>query len=99
MHCEKHDIAANTEIEQLVTQLAAARADAKECHAIHQDLGDGVADLAAQLNAERGKVEKLREALIWCGGSNDFAYPNGIARKGWEKTVIPLLADTKGSKG
>ena len=44
--------------------------------------------------AECSKVEKLRGALIWCGGSNDFAYPDGIARKGWEKTVIPLLADT-----
>lgn len=36
------------------------------------------------------EVEKLKEALIWCGGSSDFQV-GGIARGGWEKIVVPLL--------
>jgi hypothetical protein len=35
--------------------------------------------------------EKLKEALIWCSGSEDFQYPEGKAREGWEKIVKPLL--------
>jgi len=34
--------------------------------------------------------EKLREALIWCSGSEDFA-EGGKARKGWLKICKPLL--------
>lgn len=36
------------------------------------------------------KISKLQEALIWCGGSDDFAL-EGKARIGWEKGVKPLL--------
>lgn len=33
-------------------------------------------------------AEGARDALLWCGGSNDFQ-PEGIARKGWESVVVP----------
>jgi len=56
-------------------------------------------DLKAKQICEDGaKIERLedenkrlREALIWCGGSPDFC-PGGQARIGWEKLVIPLLS-------
>ena len=35
-------------------------------------------------------VNKYKEALVWCSGSKDFQL-EGIARKGWEKIVKPLL--------
>jgi hypothetical protein len=34
--------------------------------------------------------ERMREALIWMSGSEDFA-PEGKAREGFEKIVLPLL--------
>jgi len=37
------------------------------------------------------EIQKLKEALIWCSGAEDFQYPDGKARKGWEKIVKPLL--------
>lgn len=37
------------------------------------------------------EIEKYKEALIWCSGSEDFQYPDGKARVGWEKIVQPLL--------
>lgn len=37
-----------------------------------------------------GLLAEVREALIWCSGSADFA-PGGIAYKGWQK-VKPLIA-------
>lgn len=37
---------------------------------------------------------KLREALIWCGGSADFG-PGGQAREGWLKLCAPLIEETK----
>jgi hypothetical protein len=37
-------------------------------------------------------VERYREALIWCSGSDDFS-PGGKAREGWEKMVLPLLGE------
>jgi len=37
------------------------------------------------------KIDEYKEALIWCGGSDDFQYPNGKARKGWEKIVKTLI--------
>jgi len=39
------------------------------------------------------KVNKLIEALIWCGGSADFA-PYGKAREGWCKIQQNLLTGT-----
>ncbi len=37
-------------------------------------------------------IEKYRQALIWCGGSADFA-EEGKARVGWKKICEPLLRD------
>ena len=34
--------------------------------------------------------EEYKEALQWCGGSEDFQF-GGKAREGWEKICIPLL--------
>lgn len=36
------------------------------------------------------ELKALREALIWCSGSNDFN-EGGIAREGWLKLCRPLL--------
>jgi len=36
------------------------------------------------------QIKDLKEALQWCGGSEDFQLV-GKARKGWEKIVMPLL--------
>ncbi len=36
-------------------------------------------------------LDEYIEALIWCGGSNDFAI-GGQARTGWEKDVVPLIS-------
>jgi hypothetical protein len=35
-------------------------------------------------------IERYRQALIWCSGSEDFG-PGGKAEEGWNKTVAPLL--------
>jgi hypothetical protein len=49
------------------------------------------ADLAMEfMQAQAEHMTKLEDALVWCGGSADFA-PGGQAREGWEKTVMPLL--------
>lgn len=45
------------------------------------------ADLHDALKAEN---ERLRDALVWCSGSNDFA-PGGKAREGWMRLCAPLL--------
>jgi hypothetical protein len=45
---------------------------------------------AAKREGAREAVARYREALIWCGGSDDFS-PRGKAREGWEKIVLPLL--------
>jgi hypothetical protein len=37
-------------------------------------------------------IKALKEALIWCSGSNDFG-PGGKAHEGWVKTCRPLLYD------
>ena len=39
---------------------------------------------------ESRMVRKLRNALMWCGASDDFQV-GGKARKGWEKLCVPLL--------
>lgn len=36
------------------------------------------------------EIEKLKEALIWCSGSDDFQ-EGGKARIGWLKLCKPLL--------
>lgn len=36
------------------------------------------------------EIDKYKEALIWCSGSDDFQL-EGKARKGWEKICIPLI--------
>jgi len=42
-----------------------------------------------QRDAMRAYVKELREALVWCGGSDDFA-PNAKAREGYLK-VLALM--------
>jgi len=44
-------------------------------------------ELAAKIEQE---IEQLKEALIWCSGSEDFA-EGGKAEKGWKKICQPLL--------
>lgn len=36
-------------------------------------------------------LEETVECLIWCGGSSDFAYPDGKASEGWQNTAIPAI--------
>lgn len=36
------------------------------------------------------EVDKLKKALIWCSGSQDFQI-EGKARRGWERICVPLL--------
>lgn len=36
------------------------------------------------------EIDRLRDALSWCGGSPSFA-PGGEAHEGWEETVRPLM--------
>lgn len=38
------------------------------------------------------EVDKYKEALIWCSGSDDFQI-EGKAREGWEKICVSLLKD------
>ena len=49
---------------------------------------------AAVIAADRAglvaEIERLREALLWCSGSNDFN-EGGVARRGWLKLCAPLL--------
>lgn len=47
---------------------------------------------------DKEKIDKLVEALQWCGGSEDFQ-EGGKARKGWLKLCVPLLKrETKDDK-
>ena len=39
-------------------------------------------------------LDSYVEALQWCSGSNDFQ-PDGQARVGWEKIVVPLIRSPK----
>ena len=38
-------------------------------------------------------AESLREALVWCGGADDFA-PDGKGREGWIKGAHPILVES-----
>lgn len=58
---------------------------AQEAHAV--GWADGSKATRDDLQAE---INKLREALIWCSGSSDFA-PGAMAREGFERVVLPLL--------
>lgn len=44
----------------------------------------------AQLAAE-ARVKVLKDALLWCSGSDDFS-EGGRAREGWLKICAPLIA-------
>ncbi len=48
----------------------------------------------ARVKIELAKVKKdlcrAKEALVWCGGSSDFA-PGGKAHAGWKKGVQAVL--------
>ena len=43
-------------------------------------------------------ITKLRDALLWCGGSPDFN-PGGQARQGWIIEVAPLLQPIQAEAG
>jgi len=47
-------------------------------------------ELASQKEENDREIDKYKDALIWCSGSDDFQL-EGKARKGWEKLCIPLL--------
>jgi hypothetical protein len=51
--------------------------------ALMANSGSDILDLVREVNL-------LREALIWCGGSQDFQL-EGVAYEGWQKVVMPLL--------
>lgn len=64
---------------------------------IRFETGDRVAaaaclseEAADRIEALAARVAVLEEALLWCGGSNDF-HPGGIAHEGWRKVCAPLL--------
>ncbi|MGH7484971.1 MAG: hypothetical protein ACREMY_05090 [bacterium] len=42
--------------------------------------------LRSEWSAAATVVAMLRTALIWCGGSSDFA-PGGVAHEGWQKMM------------
>ena len=49
------------------------------------------AAIAREFEALEAENARLREALIWCSGSNDFN-EGGVARVGWLKLCAPLLS-------
>lgn len=49
-------------------------------------------------NQAEAEVERLREALIWCSGSDDFQ-ESGKARAGWLKLCAPLLKALQRKEG
>jgi len=48
------------------------------------------AEFEAEKSKLAGEIEKYKDALIWCSGSDDFQI-GGKARKGWEKIKKELL--------
>jgi len=48
--------------------------------------------LLKQVEELEGKIEKYKEALIFCSGSSDFSW-EGKARIGWERLCEPLLSN------
>lgn len=42
----------------------------------------------------KSEKEKMREALMWMSGSNDFG-PGGQAREGFLKNVYPLISNNR----
>ena len=78
--------------------------EAMSAYAAEQEVIDGVVHLnmnkrnqaataviAREFEALEAENARLREALIWCSGSNDFN-EGGVARVGWLKLCAPLLA-------
>lgn len=62
----------------------------REIKALTHNLAVTNATVQKTLDRDEEMILQLYDALIWCGGSADFA-PDGQARKGWVKTVAPLL--------
>lgn len=54
-------------------------------------LGEITNKLWIEYAALEAKLEALKDALIWCSGSDDFN-EGGTAREGWLKVCQPLLA-------
>ena len=54
--------------------------DIRECPVMLQGIIDDLFDYQI----------RLKEALQWCGGNEDFQM-EGKARKGWEELCMPLL--------
>lgn len=50
-----------------------------------------VEDLQARNQQLEAALLEAKSALQWCGGSHDFS-PEGQARLGWERIVLPALA-------
>ena len=78
--------------------------EAMSAYAAEQEVIDGVVHLnmnkrnqaaiaviAREFEVLEAENARLREALIWCSGSNDFN-EGGVARVGWLKLCAPLLA-------
>jgi hypothetical protein len=45
---------------------------------------------AALMREAADEIDRLRDALFWCGGSPSFG-PGGEAEEGWRELVRPLL--------
>jgi hypothetical protein len=43
------------------------------------------------LRGAADEIDRLRDALFWCGGSGDFG-PGGVASEGWKAICGPLLS-------
>jgi len=54
--------------------------------------------LMGQVDKAEAENARLREALIWCSGSDDFQ-EGGKARKGWIKLCAPLIHMKGGDNG
>jgi hypothetical protein len=71
-------------------------AELKAVREERDNLADLVWKMTKRINELEQEASRYKEALIWCSGSEDFSYPNGKARKGWERIVKPLLAAPSG---
>lgn len=68
--------------------------DYRKAMLFHSDRADQYAaerdSAIAEAATLRAEVERLRGALQWCSGSDDFQ-EGGKAREGWLKLCAPLL--------
>jgi hypothetical protein len=67
--------------------IAIAMDGAAATEGCHTDVGT---KLRLAIAARETEISELIGALEWCSGSKDFA-PDGTARVGWEKVVVPLF--------